>query len=126
MNTLGKRLAVALHDRGENVIAVDTDPRKLRRLPCKTHLGSVEFRDVLEEIGFSKAKLLISALRIEEANDLLAYRCGIAGVPAAIHAVDLSVVDNLLELGVAYLMLPKVDGVKLQNAVLKEKGVLAS
>jgi Kef-type K+ transport system membrane component KefB len=124
MNTLGRRLAMSLTERGETVIAVDTDPRKLRRLPCRTHLGSVEFRDVLEELGLSRAKLLVSALRIEEVNDVLAYRCGIAGVPSAIHAVDLSVVDNLLELGVAYLMLPKVDGVKLQNVILKERNII--
>lgn len=125
MNTLGRKLAMTLHNQGEQVVAVDTDPRKLRRLACKTHLGNVEFRDVLEELGLPRAKLLVSALQIEEANDLLAYRCQTNGIPAAIHAIDLSVVDNLLELGVAYLMLPKVDGVKLQNKLLIEKGIIS-
>ncbi|MEX1119190.1 MAG: cation:proton antiporter [Terrimicrobiaceae bacterium] len=125
MNTLGRKLATTLHEQGELVVAVDTDPRKLRRLACKTHLGNVEFRDVLEELGLPRAKLLVSALQIEEANDLLAYRCQVRGIPSAILAIDLSVVDNLLELGVAYLMLPKVDGVKLQNKLLLEKGIIS-
>jgi len=124
MNTLGRQLAKVLHQRGETVVAIDTDPRKLRGLPCHTELGNVEFRDVLEEVGLPRAKLLISALQIEEANDLLAYRCQCCDVPSVIHAIDLSVVDNLLDLGVSYLMLPKVDGVKLQNELLRKQGVI--
>jgi Kef-type K+ transport system membrane component KefB len=126
MNTLGRKLAAALHEKGEHVVAVDTDPRKLRGLACQTALGNIEFRDVLEEVSLSRAKLLISALQIEEANELLAYRCQACGVPSVIHAIDLSVVDGLLELGVAYLMLPKVDGVKLQTELLRKEGVIGS
>jgi predicted glycosyltransferase len=81
---------------------------------------------VLQDADLEQAKLVISALRIENANDLLAYRCKKAGVPCAIHAVDFSVVDNLLELDVDYLMLPKVDGVKLQAKWLKQRGILTS
>jgi voltage-gated potassium channel Kch len=124
MNTLGRKLAIALTEKGETVVAVDTDPFKLRGLPCLTHLGNVEFRDVLNAIALPRARLLVSALRIEEANDLLAYRCKCYGVHAAIHAIDMSVVDNLLELGVEYLMIPKVDGVKLQTEVLHQEGVI--
>jgi len=125
MNSLGRRIVQALSERGEQVIAIDTDPRKLAGLPCKTINGNAEYLDVLLEAGLPDAKLLISTVRIEEANDLLAYRCRQAGVPCSVHAVDLSVVDNLMDLDVAYLMLPKVDGVKLQKEFLQREGILA-
>lgn len=124
MNTLGRKLAQKLHAQGELVVAVDTDPGKLHGLECHKEIGNVEFQDVLDELCLDDAKLVISALQIEEANDLLAYRCQCAGIPTAIHAVDLSVVENLLDQGVKYLILPKVDGVKLQTEVLKDKGYL--
>jgi Kef-type K+ transport system membrane component KefB len=124
MNSLGRALAENLHRQGEQVLALDTDARKLRGLPCHTLLGSTEYLDVLIEAGLPRAKLLVSALRIEETNELLAYRCRQFGVPCCSQAVDLSMVDNLLELGVGYLMLPKVDGVKLQNRLLRERGIL--
>ena len=38
--------------------------------------------------------------------------------------IDLSVVDNLLDMDVTYLMIPKVDGVKLQNRELERRGLL--
>ncbi|MCX7869194.1 MAG: NAD-binding protein, partial [Terrimicrobiaceae bacterium] len=124
MNSLGRRLARELVRRGCQVLAIDTDSRKLRGLPCEGLVGSTEYLDVLLDAGLPRAALLVSALRIEEANELLAYRCRQFGVPCSIHAVDLSVVDNLLELGAAYLMLSKVDGVKLQNRHLREAGYL--
>lgn len=120
MNSLGRRLVTLLHAKGETVLAIDTDPVKLRGLPCKTIVGDVEYLSVLQQACLDQAKLLISALRIEDANDLLAYRCQTAGVPCAVHVVDLSVVDNLLDLGADYLMIPKVDGVKAQMRVLRE------
>jgi len=126
MNTLGRLLAQKLHSRGEIVIALDSDARKLARLPCRTLLGSSEYMDVLLEAGLPHAKLLVSALRIEEANDLLAFRCRQFDVHCAIHVVDTSMAANLLELDVDYLMLPKVDGVKLQTRYLRTIGVLPS
>lgn len=126
MNSLGRQIVQMLHQRGETVLAVDTDPHKLVGLPGHTLLGSVEYLTVLQEAGLERAKLLVSALRIEDANDLLAYRCQLAGVPSAIHVVDLSVVDNLLDLGADYLMIPKVDGVKAQLKTLREIGILES
>jgi hypothetical protein len=95
MNTLGRRIVRELHERGETVLAVDTE-------------------------------LLVSALRIEETNDLLAYRCQSAGIPSAVHVVDLSVVDNLLDLGTDYMMIPKVDGVKAQLKKLRAMNILKS
>jgi Trk K+ transport system NAD-binding subunit len=88
-------------------------------------VGSSEYLDVLLEADLPKAKLLISALRIEEANELLAFRARQFGVPCSIHAVDISMVDNLLELDVDYLMLSKVDGIKLQTRYLRERGWLS-
>lgn len=125
-NSLGRSLSRVLHEQGESVLAVDNDPRKLAGLPCEIFLGNVEYSDVVEEIGLAHAKLVISALQIEDINELLAYRCQDAGVACAINAVDFSVLDNLLELGVAYLILPKVDGVKLQNDLLAKRGVLST
>lgn len=124
MNTLGRRIAEALHRRGELVLAIDTDPRKLRGLPCRTLHANIEYRAVLEEQGLEHAKLVVSALRIEDTNDLIAYRCKEAGIPCSIHAVDLSVMENLLAHDVAYFMLPKVDVIKYQSALLREQGLL--
>lgn len=125
MNSLGRLLAETLHAKGEQVIALDTDAAKLNGLPCETMVGSSEYLDVLLEADLPKAKLLISALRIEEANELLAFRARQFGVPCSIHAVDISMVDNLLELDVDYLMLSKVDGIKLQTRYLRERGWLS-
>lgn len=124
MNTLGRELVRRLMAKGEQVLAVDTDPRKLEGLPGLSLLGSVGYLSVLEEAGYERAKLLVSALRIEEANDILAYRCGNVETPCAIHVVDFSVVDNLLEMETDYMMMPKVDGVKVQLAMMREMGVL--
>lgn len=124
MNTLGRRIAEALHGRGETVLAVDTDPGKLCGLPCRTLHGNIEYRAVLEEQGLANAKLVVSALQIEDTNDLLAYRCKESGVPCCIHAVDLSVMENLLAHDVAYFMLPKVDAIKYQSALLRAQGLL--
>ena len=124
MNALGRELVKRLTAKGEDTLAVDTDPVKLEGLPGRTLLGSADYLSVLEEAGYKKAKLIVSALQIEETNDLLAYRSKSVGVPCAIHVVDLSVVDNLLELETDYLMISKVDGVKAQLRTLKEMGVL--
>ncbi|MFK7850125.1 MAG: cation:proton antiporter [Akkermansiaceae bacterium] len=124
MNTLGRDLVKRLHARGEDVLAVDTDPNKLEGLPGRGILGSVGYLSILEEAGYQNARLIVSALQIEETNDLLAYRAKSAGVPCAIHVVDLSVMENLLELETDYLMVSKVDGVKAQLAKLKEMEVL--
>lgn len=124
MNTLGRELARRLTDRGESVVAVDTDPVKLRDLPCVTLHGNAESPALLREAGLEKAKLLVSTMHIESTNDLLAFRCRVAGVPAAIHAVNLREVANLLDMEVAYMMSPKVDGIHLQNAELIRRGMI--
>lgn len=124
MNTLGRDLARRLTGRGESVVATDTDLAKLRDLPCATVQGDAESPAVLREAGLDKAKLLVSTMHIESTNDLLAFRCRVAGVPAAIHAVNLREVTNLLDMEVAYMMSPKVDGIHLQNTELLRRGMI--
>ncbi len=124
MNTLGRRIADDLHRKGEAVLAIDTDPRKLAGLPCDVLLGNAEYLSVLEEAGLHAAKLLVSALQIEDSNELFAYRAKSFGVPSSILAVDMHSVDGLLEMDVDYLMIAKVDGVKMQNRKLVELGIV--
>lgn len=124
VNTLGLELVQHLMARGEKVLVIDSDPRKLQNLPCETLHGSVEFLSVLQDAGLRHAKLLISALQIEDVNNMLAYRCREAGIPCGIHVIDLSLVDNLMDMNTTYLMIPKVDGIKLQTRKLKEMGFL--
>ena len=115
MNALGREIVKRLALRGEQVLAIDTDPRKLRDLgEVATMIGNVEYESMIEEIGLRGARLVISALQIEDTNHLLAYRCRSAEVPCAIHAFDLSVIDDLLELDTAYMFMPAVDAVRTQ------------
>lgn len=123
MNTLGRRIAVELHERGETVLAVDTDPGKLRDLPGPTMIGNVNYMAVLEEAGLHHARLLVSALRIEDTNRLLAYRAQRAGVPAAIHALDREMVSELRRIGVDHLLNSRRAGVEQTAEVLREEGV---
>jgi len=125
MNTLGKRIVRKMCEKGFTVLAVDTDPRKLSNLPCATFLGNAEYESVVNEIGLADARMAVSALHIEEANQLLAYRCRAFGIPCAIHAFNDSVVNDLIELDVDYLFMPTVDGVVRQKSFLQEQGVLS-
>ena len=121
MNALGREVVKQLSGRGETVLAIDTDPRKLEGLNCaETLIGSVEYESAVEEIGLSRARLVISALQIEDTNHLLAYRCRSARVPCAIHAFDISVVEDLLDLDTAYMFMPAFDAVREQLAILDQ------
>lgn len=122
MNTLGKRIVHSLVERGVPTLAVDTDAGKLKDLPCETLIGSVDQQDVLEETRLADARLLVSALRIESVNDLLAYRCKQHGVPSAIHAVDKMNLDILLSMKTSYILLPKLDGIKRLAKLLEKLG----
>jgi Kef-type K+ transport system membrane component KefB len=124
MNSLGRELVRRLDHAGWPVLAIDTDPKKLEGLPGHGLLGDAESLALLNEARLDKARLLISTLHIEPANDLLAFRCKQAGVPAAIHAVDLDYIGHLLDMDTAFLMVPKVDGAKRQRKVLEELGFL--
>ena len=121
MNALGREVVKQLSGRGETVLAIDTDPRKLEGLDCaETLIGSVEYESAVEEIGLSRARLVISALQIEDTNHLFAYRCRSAGVPCAIHAFDISVVEDLLDLDTAYMFMPAFDAVREQLAIFDQ------
>ncbi|MGZ0656834.1 cation:proton antiporter domain-containing protein [Coraliomargarita sp. W4R53] len=127
MNALGREVVNKMTARGETVLAIDTDPRKLEGLGSAiTVIGSVEYESVVEEIGLRKARLVVSALQIEDANHLLAYRCRSAKVPCAIHAFDISVIEDLLELDTDYMFMPAVDGVREQLALFDQVNGSAS
>ena len=126
MNSLGRKIVDRLHEAGERTLAVDTDPAKLEGLPCETLLGNVEYRAVLEEAHLQGARLLVSALQIEEVNRLLAYRTEQAGVPCAIHAFDPASIDDLLKLGVEHLIDSQRVGVDRMVEALSARGVFSA
>ncbi|MEM8867485.1 MAG: cation:proton antiporter [Verrucomicrobiota bacterium] len=125
MNSLGREIVQRLSRRGEDVVAIDTDPRKLEGLaPAETVIGNVEYESVVREISLRNARLVISALQIEDANHLLAYRCRSAGVRCAIHGFDVSMIEDLLDLETDYLIMPALDGLVEQRKLLQKEGVL--
>ncbi len=124
MNALGREIVKQLSLRSERVLAIDTDPKKLDGLGSADILiGNVEYQSVVEEIGLREAKLVVSSLQIEDTNHLLAYRCRSAGVPCAMHAFDISVVEDLLDLDTTYLMMPAADGIIQQRDLMEKEGV---
>lgn len=126
MNTLGREIVQHLIKRKESVLAIDTDPEKLKGLaPAKTFIGNIEYPSLVRETGLSEARLVVSTLQIESVNQLLAYRCRELNVPCAIHAFNVSVIDDLLELDTTYLITPSADAVTEQQKLLESKGVLA-
>jgi Kef-type K+ transport system membrane component KefB len=125
MNTLGREIVHRLVKNGKRVLAIDTDPEKLKGLePADTLIGNIEYQSVIEEIGLREAQIVISALQIESVNQLLAYRCRSLNVPCVIHAFNMSVVDNLIDLDVAYLLVPPVDGIAEQHKLMEAEGLL--
>ncbi len=123
MNALGRALVHAFAERGEHVVAVDTDPTKLGGLPAWSVVGSSNLRSVLEEAGVERARLVVSALQIEDANALLAHRCRKAGVPVSVHAFAPSVEEQLLELDVDHLIMPRRDAARHMVEELRRAGV---
>lgn len=69
---------------------------------------------------------MISALQIEDFNHLLAYRCRSAGIPCAIHAFDPTMIQDLMELDVRYLLTPALEGVVIQHQLLQRQGLLGA
>jgi Kef-type K+ transport system membrane component KefB len=51
MNTLGQRLAKELHSRGQTLVLIDTDMRKLEGLDGKKIVGNVDSLALLEEVS---------------------------------------------------------------------------
>lgn len=124
MNSLGQRLVRELAARGETVVAVDTDARKLTDLPATAVLGSTDHASVLEEARYRDARMVVSALQIEDSNRLLAYRCREAGVRVGIHVVDAAAQQDLADLGVDHLILSKNAGIRQVAAELRAAGLL--
>jgi hypothetical protein len=124
MNSLGRRIVRDLVARGESVLAVDVDAGKLADLPCSTLQGSTEHPAVLAEARLPRARLLVSALQIEDANKLLAYRARQAGVPSSIHAFDPSLAEELLAEGATHVMVSKYDGIRQVAGALRDAGVI--
>lgn len=124
MNTLGRTLVHRLCERGEQVVAVDSDPLKLAGLPARTVFGNADSVAVLRHAGVERARLVVAAPQIEEANALIAYRCHLMRVPVSVHAFDPSMMDELLEIGADHLMVPKLDGVPLVERELRRLGVM--
>lgn len=124
MNAMGRDIVKQLVAKGEIVTAIDSDHMKLKDLPCKTLHGNIHDWDLLESAGFTQAKLIVSALQIEEANQLLAFRSQAAGIPCCVMAPDTLVMPALLELDVSYFMVPFADGIKRQKVELSNQGLL--
>jgi len=125
MNPMGRYIVTQLCARGEQVAAVDTDPLKLTGLDARGIHGDASNKAVLELAGLSEAKLVVSALQIESANNLIAFRSRRAGVPCAIHAFDQSVVQDLRDLDVDFLIDSKFEGTRQMIQALREHEVLA-
>jgi Kef-type K+ transport system membrane component KefB len=126
MNSLGRQIVRILADAGERVIGVDTDPQKLRGLPCRPLHGNAEYLSVLEEAGIRSARLLVSALQIEDVNRLLAYRARQFNLPSVIHAFEASVEKELAGMGVAHLLNSRAAGVDRITRELQKEGVFGS
>jgi Trk K+ transport system NAD-binding subunit len=123
MNSLGRRIIHTLLERGEHVVVIDNDPAKLRSLRTDTVLGSAGDEAVLAEANLRAARVVISALQIEDINALLAYRCRQLGVPVSVHAFDPALIPELEEIGVDYLIVSKHDGTRQVAAALRQAGV---
>ena len=122
MNSLGRRLAQELHEQGEMVLALDTDPRKLEGLPCRTMLGNAEHLSVLVDAGLERARLLVSAVHIEDTNTLLAYRARSRGVPVSVYVGDGGVVRELEALGVDHIMAVRDVGAERLLEAVQRRG----
>lgn len=125
MNALGRALVRGLRERGEAVVAVDNDRDKLAGLGVETVVGDVSQPSVLDQADVTGAKLVVTALRIQDANSLLAHRCLRLGVPVSVNAFDRSVRDELAEIGVDHLMDPKHEAVRAFADELRAAGALA-
>lgn len=126
MNAMGRDIVTRLVASGEKVTAIDSDPNKLKGLKCRTIHGNIHDWDLLEAAGFEHATMIVSALQIEEANQLLAFRAQQATIPCCVMTPDTHAIPALLDLGVSYFMTPFADGIKRQRAELVERGLLKS
>jgi hypothetical protein len=123
MNTLGQRVVTGIRERGVPTLAIDLDSLKLAGVEGPTLVGNTDDLSVLDSAGIRRARLLVSALQIEGANNLLAYRCRTLGVPCSIHAFDAAVVPDLKAIGATHLMDSKTAGTRRLSEALRAEGV---
>jgi Kef-type K+ transport system membrane component KefB len=126
MNAMGRALARRLCKEGHRVLAIDTDLEKLEDLPCATMMGHADDPTLLEQAGLERAKLLVSALRIEDTNKLLTYRACRAGVPVSVHGFEEQVRADLQALGADHLIVPKWAAYALQLKTFDEEDIPGS
>lgn len=125
MTGMGRRVVEALVAEGERVLAIDTDPAKLRGLPCRTLHGTIDDRHVLDTANLGGARLAITTLRIEDANRLFAHRCREFGVPCIVHAAGRTEAADLDRQGVDHVVDSRMQGNLRLVASLAERGVVA-
>ncbi len=123
MNSLGKRIVEGIREAGVPTLAIDLDALKLADVEGPTLVGNTDDLSVLDSAGIRRARLLVSALQIEGANNLLAYRCRTLGVPCSIHAFDVAVVADLKSIGATHLMDSKTAGTRRLGEALRAEGV---
>ncbi len=124
LNTMGRRIVQELVGRGEDVLSIDRDPAKLAKVPGLKKLGSIEYVAVTQEAHLSRAKLAVSTLRIEDANNVFAFRCKRLGVPVAVHGFDNSVLEELERLEVDFVIDSKRFGAGEILRELEKRGIL--
>jgi hypothetical protein len=126
MNTLGRRIVEELAARGERTLAIDSDPAKLQGLPGRSLIGNADYLSVLDEAHIDRAKLLVSALQIEDTNRMLAYRAHAGGIPSSVHVFDQSLRPELEQLGATHLMDSRAVGIERVMDALHDAGVYGS
>ena len=124
MNSLGRRIVRDFAAAGERVIAIDTDAAKLEGLPAELLQGSADHAAVLDAANIGAARLVVSALQIEDANNLIAWRARESGVACSIHAFDPAMIDDLRAHGATHVMVSKYDGIRRVAAELRGAGVI--
>lgn len=125
MTGMGRRIVEALVADGQRVLAIDTDPAKLRGLPCRTLHGTIDDRNVLKTANLAGASLAITALRIEDVNRLFAYRCRVEGVPCIVHAAGRTEAIDLERQGVEHIVDSRMQGNLRLIASLAEQDVVS-
>lgn len=124
MNPLGRHIARRFQDQGVPVTAIDTDPLKFGGMTVRTVLGRADDEEVLAEAGLDRAALLVTALQIEEVNDLLVFLGRRAGVPVAAHAFNPETAEELSDLGADHLMESRHEGARVVARMMAERGLL--
>lgn len=124
LNSLGRRIVEELTEQGETVVVIDADAAACEVMENRAHVGKAEHLSVLEEARLEHARLLISALRDEEINKLLAYHAERVGVPTSLHAFNTDVVHDLRDAGATHLMQPRADGVRRMIEALRREEVI--